>query len=878
GKKGRSQGERGRRRTARGQKLSHEIKTMLGNANILYVNQELDKAFEILCEVVRLNPNASAAWHTMALIRENQGLPDDALQLQTVAAHLTPRDNDMWQHLDPAAKRRYDASLEQALYCLKIMTKNDPKDAEAWSKRLRIQMERGDNKGVAKSYMAMIRDDPYNMQAIRDGAPILLHKQDDLDTPIKWFSEAGANESTWGNYYLEHPTETVPVEELGGYTYSDINMMAELRLLRREFEEAIVDIKRGSRFIQGRGREPQWENSELDDVVDSEYTHNELPIELRVKLGLCRMMLGQEETAQMHWEPLFGLDTVEYEDLFLDVGEAYADASNTDIAIDVYSRLMERDETNKPAVWERLAKCYREQGDLERAKEYAKAVIDVDPNDIDMRLWLGEVYEEMGQVDLAYSMIKRVEDMQAAERQVAASRASALAGETQGQEAEAGGGEATAEEWGPTAGNVLNIDLRAPSEYTTQRKRAADIERNRWLMAMRNTRIAFKKLDLLAIAINEHRETGDGDADKHREDIGDYCETAQRLYNDWRRMAAASAEDKEGKDANVPTSFHGQPFNKWFDMFLMYGKCLALSNETGEALDVLEKIFISNVFFLDKEKKRALKLAMLSAALSAGDADQLHDNVRWWCGSRPGKAVVYKLFAYVMASSTTATAALSSANMYKFIRRQLERLDPMYYNKRARNVLPSFDKQPIFHNLRDTSGQALNDSKDDRNLTLSDAAALHTLAGHIMLISRIGATSIIQYTLAYTLMPSDPSIALNLGVSYLIYSGKSDIGNRHKVVLQGMAYIQRYAELRDFIVTQEIAYNYARAFHHLGLSHLAVDYYQRVFDLPISLQPDDGGEDAEVARRDLKQEAAYNLAAIYVSSGSVHLARDLLRK
>ncbi|KAJ1936778.1 hypothetical protein EC988_008095, partial [Linderina pennispora] len=48
----------------------------------------------------------------------------------------------------------------------------------------------------------------------------------------------------------------------------------------------------------------------------------------------------------------------------------------------------------------------------------------------------------------------------------------------------------------------------------------------------------------------------------------------------------------------------------------------------------------------------------------------------------------------------------------------------------------------------------------------------------------------------------------------------------------------------------------------------------RVFELPVAL--DSAATDDDFS--DLRREAAYNLASIYVASGSMHLARELLEK
>ncbi|KAJ2794572.1 transcription factor TFIIIC subunit tfc4, partial [Coemansia guatemalensis] len=542
-------------------------------------------------------------------------------------------------------------------------------------------------------------------------------------------SDAGELDEEWVEYFMANPTKTVPMEELGGYSYNDLNMAVELRLLRREYEQAIVDIKRGARFIQGRGRESQWEDEEVADEFDTEYklnddgsdcnTDNMLPIELRTKLGQCRLMMGQEDSAKIHIDSLLTQDAVMYEDLFTEVAESYAEVGHNETAIEIYQMLVGHSETSQPSVWERLARCYRDQGDLQSARDYASAVVEADPSDVDMRLWLGEVYEEMGNVDLAYKMISAVEDIQMAER-------SREAAETLARQIDAGldiGSMQGAAAIQTPGSNLVQIGTRKTSEHAERRRQNADDEWRWCLTAMRNAEISFKKLELLKLQVNDQR---------NRTAIKEYCVTAQPLFNDWRHMPSfyltdrskpfrtyrkammvqlendvqAGILDLQGQvsgqaatqrqldrmklrlskkqqgsengtkddESNRPTTFRGQSFERWLDMFLMYGKCLAIDGGSEEALDMLDTVFQSNVFLHDQTNKRIIRLTMLAIAIETNSYDRLYELLRWWCGPRPNKGIMYKMFAFAMAGSAGAASMLTSANVYKFVRRLLDHL------------------------------------------------------------------------------------------------------------------------------------------------------------------------------------------------------------
>ncbi|KAJ2522586.1 transcription factor TFIIIC subunit tfc4 [Coemansia sp. RSA 1939] len=1101
GRSGRRSGRRNKKRKPgrpRGKQsrfpvYSHEVNHLLGMANRFYVEKELTQAFNTFCDVIRIEPSCAAAWNTMALIREEQGKYSHALQLLTVAAHMNPTDNALWErlysmHMDTAtqlgasvaagsggdaeAKKAYAEAEDQALYCIAYVTRNTPLDKDAWARKLALLEKRGNQKAIAKSYRSMLRADPYSMDTIRVASVLYAKQLDDIDAPIAWFAQAiefynnqaveiaekavaqtkvqgrksggrgdgdfdDSEESSdvdsedegedvysieWVRYFRNNPIRTVPMEDMGGYSYSDLNMLAELRLLRREYETTIAEIKRGARFIQGRGRDTAWVALELDDQDDTEYespdqagADNQLPIELRVKLGLCRLMLGHAQSAEAHINRLFAVDPVVYEDLYTDVADAYAELGHSQLAVRIYTMLTDHAATDQPSVWERLAKCHRDAGDLASAGAFAQRVIEADPNDLDMRLWLGELYEEMGEVRLAYEMISTAEaiqqmgdagtalspdqqqqqqpsavrgayrhrfDVDAASQSGAASQTASLLGGV--YEAQSGQAAAATQDY---VGGLLHTSVRQPSEHTLQKRRNAEEERTRCLAAMRSADVAFRKLDLLKPLISKSSSNSvqvGGD----REAVADYCTTARRLFDDWRHMGAfymtdrsrpfrnyrstvmsqlessASSgdidilspvgdgqaavqrrlarmkkrladkqqqnqhqptEDNGGstpedgdEDGGVATTFRAQLFGRWLDMFLFYAKCLVLQNKHQEALDMLDIVFQSNVFVHNVGDQRVLKLMMIMVAMLGGLEGQIYDLVRWWCGGKPAKAMVYKLFGYALASSASGSSSLTTSTMYKFVRRLLQHLDDMHYSKQpadAEGAYPLSAQQRVLcregyeageqgdAGLRIVYSGSGGAGRDGLVLTRSDVSALHSIAAHVMRVSRVGVAPITQHTLGLALVPEDASLALHLSVAYLVHSVRMDTPEtKQGSVLRGLVYLQRYAELRHMQamedaagrrrragdgksgggggpldVVQEIAYNFARAFHFLGLLDLAVTYYERVFELPTSLSPA-GAEAQAIATCDLRREAAYNLASIYTLSGLLLKARAVLKE
>lgn len=90
--------------------------------------------------------------------------------------------------------------------------------------------------------------------------------------------------------------------------YAEVNMLSELYLMQNEYRRALDWIKTGIRYVQGRRDEEWWQDSEIDN--DGEYFERDeddaegslradIPIELRIRMGICRVYLGDVRIASV---------------------------------------------------------------------------------------------------------------------------------------------------------------------------------------------------------------------------------------------------------------------------------------------------------------------------------------------------------------------------------------------------------------------------------------------------------------------------------------------------------------------------------------------------------------------------------------------------
>uniref|UniRef100_A0A3B4ZSB9 General transcription factor IIIC subunit 3 n=1 Tax=Stegastes partitus TaxID=144197 RepID=A0A3B4ZSB9_9TELE len=150
-----------------------------------------------------------------------------------------------------------------------------------------------------------------------------------------------------------------------------------------------------------------------------------------------------------------------------------------------------------------------------------------------------------------------------------------------------------------------------------------------------------------------------------------------------------------------------------------------------------------------------------------------------------------------------------------------------------------------------------------------DNHALCVLCGHNAMVSGSFKHALGQYVQAFQTHPNNPLHSLCVGLTFFHMASQKYVGKRHTLVLQGFSFLWQYVELRG--ECQETMYNLGRALHQMGLTHLAIHYYQKALRLPA--QKLEGIEDDQV---DLSREIAFNLSLIYQASGNMEMARQLI--
>ncbi|KAJ3326306.1 General transcription factor IIIC, polypeptide 3 [Boothiomyces sp. JEL0866] len=258
--------------------------------------------------------------------------------------------------------------------------------------------------------------------------------------------------------------------------------------------------------------------------------------------------------------------------------------------------------------------------------------------------------------------------------------------------------------------------------------------------------------------------------------------------------------------------FEGIRYSEWYELLVEHIRLLALEGRDEEAFQVLKNAHNSDIYFPDVRKRYQLKI--LSISIYNNNFDRAAQYCRWFCHEGPYLADGVRLYCGVMSE----TIAFANTSTQKYLQRQLTKMSIV-------------DEESYAH--------------------------FFTLVGHTHLMGKNYQVAIQHYLKAKSMLPNDPVINLCLGISFL-HRAFHKAERRSDHLIKGFTFINQYRKLmnRD----SESDYNLARAYHHVGLVHIAIPIYERCLET------------------EFRYDAAYNLHLIYIESGSYQLAKQVLRR
>lgn len=161
----------------------------------------------------------------------------------------------------------------------------------------------------------MLRLNPDDLSTIKELAKLYLATRDPQRAIDLFEGVLAEDDAEFGNepgIYVNFEPEEVDEDEEEAeqeaqwvsrrIQFEETNMLAELYMEVDDYEVAIDFIKKQTRRLQGRWTEsPQWDAADNDDEYadDVEGSDRWLPLELRAKLGICRLWTDDLDLARV---------------------------------------------------------------------------------------------------------------------------------------------------------------------------------------------------------------------------------------------------------------------------------------------------------------------------------------------------------------------------------------------------------------------------------------------------------------------------------------------------------------------------------------------------------------------------------------------------
>lgn len=392
--------------------------------------QDNPKAMRLAQQAIGVNPEFYSAHALLSEIYFAQGEDQQAVNALYFGAYAAPRDADIWQGVADACLRLKtidrETALRQALNCFRRILDIDEHHHDAVFQRAAIYHEMGNRGRALREYDSLLKVLPHNTSIIRQKAP-LLQQIGRVDEAIS-ICEAS----------IAHGKGTGDCAE-DDFSWPDIIVYTDIIARCGQMEEAIVKLKRLSRWLVDREMEEFWDDMVDDDRewdseheprrVETEGFHpnlfpeelygRALPFEVRVKLGLYRLTQGPDSRFEAfgHFEWLTpdnlneGAPVYTHPELFFDVAKALKDVKEHEEALRYYEALLATEAYSDASYWLQVAATSFVCQKTEQARTCYEAAKAADRNCAEARTQLGMLYARLGEKSKALENAEEAVEM-----------------------------------------------------------------------------------------------------------------------------------------------------------------------------------------------------------------------------------------------------------------------------------------------------------------------------------------------------------------------------------------------------------------------------------------------------------------------------------
>ena len=372
------------------------------------------KALELIQKAIAINPEVYSAHSLLSEIYFAQGDDDKAIAALLTGAHALPKEPEVWQQIADVCLQRTaplhrQQALQSACYCFARLLQIDSKDHDARFQRAAINRQLGNRGKALKDLERLLVELPNNPSVLRQMAEVYS----DMKKPQR------ARE-----LYERSIAYHQSADDRESFTFSDINVYIELFDFTDEHARGIAVLKSLSRWLLGRKCDTFWDAVQEDDrewdagdeprrmqVPDfktcphpQELYGNGLPLELRVKLAVFRLRLGEshfpEALRHLSWLDVKGDETSttqnDYADLYRDAADALRSAGLMKEAFRFYEPLVRAEAYADTAFYLAVGSCILDCGKPDEAIQFFEKAKASDQNNVEARVKLSRIYNRKG--------------------------------------------------------------------------------------------------------------------------------------------------------------------------------------------------------------------------------------------------------------------------------------------------------------------------------------------------------------------------------------------------------------------------------------------------------------------------------------------------
>ncbi|XP_067001126.2 general transcription factor 3C polypeptide 3 isoform X2 [Anabrus simplex] len=376
-----------RRRNA----LPPVLRGLMGEANLSYIRGDRDTAIKLCLEVIRQQPTASEPFSTLAVLYEEMGAADKAMQFALIAAHLSPQEPQQWIRLAESSEKQ--GNLKQAITCYSKAIIADPSDVNTHIKRCCLLDDLGDKKASLRGYVKLLSILP----------------PEDSSTIINISRNVAQRYHEDGELGKAREALEVAFNKCSQLITSEmVNLMLELVIGLQDYTSGLnymiqycsIEVEAVSDENESNG------NDEPTLKILSCNIPNTLPADLQAKFVI--LMVHMKAFHLVDGLITFLLENLNpelYGDLFLDVAEALMKEKKFQDALRLLNPLVRSANYSLAAVWLRQGECLKECKNLEEACEAYETVVSLAPQHLEARVMLSSLYRELGDVEKAIGVL-----------------------------------------------------------------------------------------------------------------------------------------------------------------------------------------------------------------------------------------------------------------------------------------------------------------------------------------------------------------------------------------------------------------------------------------------------------------------------------------